>query len=273
MPLSYFCHACQNETQQPIMSPHPICPRCRSDFIEEIEQQEERPSQTNAGFAAFDGPHEHYGTRQGRFSSPESSSEIPPAAQMMMNLFESIMRNTQPSSATSTSSSSTGGTNASTNQSSNNNRQNHPFFQFAFQSGSAPPFNLEELLFPSGQSNDETPMSFIMNLFRLAGNASDYAFGDEDFDDIITRLMEQTATKSGPPPASDEIIKSLPRVSYFSVQGNNECNICQEEFNNDTIVTRLPCSHLFHDPCITPWLKVNGTCPTCRMSVTPEKEN
>lgn len=36
-------------------------------------------------------------------------------------------------------------------------------------------------------------------------------FGQQELDDIISRLMEQTAGRNAPPPASDELLQKLPR--------------------------------------------------------------
>lgn len=73
-----------------------------------------------------------------------------------------------------------------------------------------------------------------------------------------------------------------------------ECSICKEPFNENDQARPLPCTHLFHNDCITPWLKLvsqhgllcsiqsvptcpwfsfsvsslqRDTCPTCRYSL------
>ena len=45
------------------------------------------------------------------------------------------------------------------------------------------------------------------------------------------------------------------------------CAICIVEFNQDEIVQRLRCKHIFHCDCIHKWLLKNGSCPTCRTHV------
>ncbi len=65
--------------------------------------------------------------------------------------------------------------------------------------------------------------SFFERLFASAGmvgNPGDYAFGRE-FDDIVTRLMEQGVGKDAPPPAKDDVIEALPRV----VVGKEEAGV------------------------------------------------
>ena len=34
---------------------------------------------------------------------------------------------------------------------------------------------------------------------------------------------------------------------------------------DDTIL--LPCGHMFHDNCVTKWLKIHNTCPLCRFEL------
>lgn len=34
----------------------------------------------------------------------------------------------------------------------------------------------------------------------------------------------------------------------------------------------MPCKHLFHLDCLLPWLKTNGTCPVCRVSLDTDKD-
>lgn len=72
--------------------------------------------------------------------------------------------------------------------------------------------------------------------------------------------MEQTSQRNAPPPAPTETMESLPKIaiSRFDIQDHGECPICQEDYQENEIVTALPCKHLFHPDCIESWLKVNG---------------
>ena len=48
------------------------------------------------------------------------------------------------------------------------------------------------------------------------------------------------------------------------VQGEM-CSICLDNLLNSTPVRKIKlCKHLFHDECLTDWLKVNETCPNCK---------
>lgn len=46
----------------------------------------------------------------------------------------------------------------------------------------------------------------------------------------------------------------------------NECCICQVEYQNNDQLTQLPCSHEFHTQCIEPWIR-DHSCPVCRASL------
>lgn len=68
---------------------------------------------------------------------------------------------------------------------------------------------------------------------------------------------------SAPPPAPEQVIESLPKRSLTDEEKNTEtdCAVCKDQFEPQEIVIELPCEHIFHDDCIKPWLKLNGTCP------------
>ncbi|XP_015923178.1 uncharacterized protein [Parasteatoda tepidariorum] len=51
---------------------------------------------------------------------------------------------------------------------------------------------------------------------------------------------------------------------------NKECQVCLSDYENGDTLRILPCFHEFHTPCIDPWLKINHTCPVCRVVVDLE---
>lgn len=46
-----------------------------------------------------------------------------------------------------------------------------------------------------------------------------------------------------------------------------ECSVCIEEVALGANIAKLPCAHMFHSECITPWLKVQLVCPNCRKHI------
>lgn len=43
---------------------------------------------------------------------------------------------------------------------------------------------------------------------------------------------------------------------FFVIDTNAQCAICMEDFGLNEKAKKLPCKHLFHEPCITEWLKL-----------------
>jgi hypothetical protein len=84
------------------------------------------------------------------------------------------------------------------------------------------------------------------------------------------------------PPASQEIINKLKHFKMekeFYKKNIEEdkfefpkCTICLMELSEGTDVILLPCEHIFHEKCITKWLKVHNTCPLCRYELLNIKE-
>ena len=82
----------------------------------------------------------------------------------------------------------------------------------------------------------------------------------------LENLNEQTGL--GVVPATDDEIGAL-KTNIFKELENKylDCNICLEEFVEDTQVKQMPCLHVFHGPCIVEWLKLCNSCPICRSSL------
>lgn len=79
-------------------------------------------------------------------------------------------------------------------------------------------------------------------------------------------IIERSMDESKPPPttAADEEISSLETKAYEEKDEKKSCVICLNELQegDKTILTK--CEHLFHQKCLTTWLKTNITCPMCR---------
>lgn len=50
-------------------------------------------------------------------------------------------------------------------------------------------------------------------------------------------------------------------------EDGKRCSICLEDFVPKEMVTVTPCSHMFHDDCIVPWVTNHGSCPVCRFAI------
>lgn len=51
------------------------------------------------------------------------------------------------------------------------------------------------------------------------------------------------------------------------------CAVCLEDFEPKQEVMLTPCSHMFHEECIVPWVRDHGQCPVCRASFYERREN
>ncbi|NXY30480.1 PJA2 ligase, partial [Pomatorhinus ruficollis] len=82
----------------------------------------------------------------------------------------------------------------------------------------------------------------------------------------LTFDVEQTH-----PPATKETIDCLPQIIVTGDYNGQEqcCTICCSDYMDGEIITKLPCRHLFHKPCVTLWLQRSGTCPVCRHVLAP----
>ncbi|KAA0202527.1 hypothetical protein HAZT_HAZT009879 [Hyalella azteca] len=105
-------------------------------------------------------------------------------------------------------------------------------------------------------------------LEELAGNPGDYVWGRGGLDAVITHFMGQLEN-NGPAPLTADQIAAIPstQVTQEQCQNKMQCSVCMEDFVLSESVKKLRCDHFFHEPCITPWLKMHATCPVCRTAL------
>ena len=62
------------------------------------------------------------------------------------------------------------------------------------------------------------------------------------------------------------------KLGDLAEDSSKECIICFADYEEGDKVVTLPCAtqHVFHEDCITKWLKTNNTCPLCKEPVTTE---
>ena len=45
-------------------------------------------------------------------------------------------------------------------------------------------------------------------------------------------------------------------IGAVSLDKNIQCAVCMDDFKLNEKAKQMPCKHLFHEPCIVPWLKL-----------------
>jgi len=119
----------------------------------------------------------------------------------------------------------------------------------------------------AGGSNQNLPFQIIPGHPGGAG----FSLNPANLDTFLTQFLTQLEN-TGPAPAPENRINSIPTVKITAEQARDmlQCAICMDEFKEDEETKRLPCSHHFHQDCISRWLRLHGTCPTCRVTLDGE---
>lgn len=86
---------------------------------------------------------------------------------------------------------------------------------------------------------------------------------------IIPEILDDGPSAPRPPPASKQVVANLPVTTVTDelltkLGADAECAICREELVVDDKMQELPCKHMFHPPCLKPWLDEHNSCPICR---------
>ncbi|KAI4380837.1 hypothetical protein MLD38_006980 [Melastoma candidum] len=86
---------------------------------------------------------------------------------------------------------------------------------------------------------------------------------------IPPELLDALPGAPRAPPASKEVVAKLPVITLSEemlarLGKDAECAVCREDLVVNDEMQELPCKHLFHPPCLKPWLDEHNSCPICR---------
>lgn len=69
-------------------------------------------------------------------------------------------------------------------------------------------------------------------------------------------------------PMTENAFNNLPEKKFNEITEQDKCTtcaICQDTFENESVLKILPCRHYFHKTCIERWLReCHHICPVCR---------
>ncbi|KAI3841450.1 hypothetical protein MKX03_021099 [Papaver bracteatum] len=95
---------------------------------------------------------------------------------------------------------------------------------------------------------------------------------EEDYPihDGVTESMEEDSVRRIR--ASKSFIDGLKKEEYRHNNGDGattSCAVCLEEILDGSIISNMPCLHMFHSACLVTWLHESNSCPICRRQVDP----
>ncbi|XP_018398571.1 PREDICTED: E3 ubiquitin-protein ligase RNF126-B isoform X3 [Cyphomyrmex costatus] len=272
-PMSrFFCHKCSVEIER--LLPNYTCPRCASGFIEELE------SSSNEGSSGVDMNSEELSDGDIDILTLNRSDRDRDIIEMIMGL-----SNTYTNQQLNTSQQPGGGnrnyvlgsrrrSNWSRNpqdgrRTSSSNRRRQESLQVPIENFIQDfIFNLSGAASLSNSVGQDAQPSVL-----FLGNPGDYVWGRDGLDAIVTQLLNQM-DGTGPPPLSRNQIDEIPTttITQSQVDCKLQCSVCWEDFKLSEPVRQLPCQHVYHAPCIVPWLELHGTCPICRQNLGDQNQ-
>mmetsp|Transcript_22017 Transcript_22017/g.42238 ORF Transcript_22017/g.42238 Transcript_22017/m.42238 type:complete len:299 (-) Transcript_22017:142-1038(-) len=81
------------------------------------------------------------------------------------------------------------------------------------------------------------------------------------------KRVEDATEAPKPRGASQSLIDSLPLEQLSDRTSETSCAVCLSDFEEHSMLRRLPCGHSFHASCVDQWLKQNKVCPLCVQDV------
>ncbi|XP_071554768.1 E3 ubiquitin-protein ligase Iruka isoform X5 [Temnothorax nylanderi] len=276
-PMSrFFCHKCSVEIER--LLPNFTCPRCASGFIEELE------SSSNEGSSGMDMNSEDLSDGDIDILTLNRSDRDRDLIDMIMGL-----SNTYANQQLSTSQPSGGGNRnyvlgsrrrsnwsrtPQDGRRTSSNRRRQESLQVPIENFIQDfIFNLSGAASLGNSVGQDAQSTSVFNVRLFLGNPGDYVWGRDGLDAIVTQLLNQM-DGTGPPPLSRNQIDEIPTttITQSQVDIKLQCSVCWEDFKLSEPVRQLPCQHVYHAPCIVPWLELHGTCPICRQNLGDQNQ-
>ncbi|KAJ8270073.1 hypothetical protein GJAV_G00110030 [Gymnothorax javanicus] len=264
-PNRFFCHRCSDEIS-PLL-PDYTCPRCQSGFIEELLESRSAENESTPTPSASSSQ-----SRQPLESVEQQLFPFPPGfSRFALGIFEENFDFEPPREDSRDAESQRDQDQGSRQRhGARQPRERHGSRRQAGRHDGVPTLEgiiqqlVNGIIAPAAMANIGMGSWGILH-----SNPMDYAWGANGLDAIITQLLNQFEN-TGPPPADEDQIKSLPTVQITEehVGSSLECPVCKEDYSMGESVRQLPCNHLFHNDCIVPWLEQHDTCPVCRKSLS-----
>ncbi|XP_015932558.1 E3 ubiquitin-protein ligase RING1-like [Arachis duranensis] len=108
-------------------------------------------------------------------------------------------------------------------------------------------------------------------------NTTDSPNDDVAFEDPLSLLSpslisSKTASSKSSATAVPVILVTSALLSQLDPTGVVSCAVCKDDIEIDEEAKQLPCNHLYHSDCITPWLELHDSCPLCRFRLSAAEE-
>ncbi|PUZ63608.1 hypothetical protein GQ55_3G081700 [Panicum hallii var. hallii] len=92
-------------------------------------------------------------------------------------------------------------------------------------------------------------------------------YDDDEYDDLLAQAGHRRSSKRAR--TSEATLQGLPEVTAGRSREGEDCAVCLQAFCADEKLRAMPCSHAFHQHCISEWLCRNAVCPPCRHQLPP----
>ncbi|XP_047342198.1 probable E3 ubiquitin-protein ligase XERICO [Impatiens glandulifera] len=115
----------------------------------------------------------------------------------------------------------------------------------------------------------------VAGIRRTTSSLEEYTISRDEYN-IDNQLPDSLESRGSPSKwwYSEEFRTRNPPIKFGSIcHHEQECSVCLNEFEDESLINQLECGHVFHANCMEKWLDCwNITCPLCRSPVMSSEE-